>query len=1070
MLKAGPAAGATATFRMQGNGEAKSASYHITDLDWKLRVFYSRTAVRQRLFRWKSKATSKGRFKSTPQQNPVFLSHLHISLMFRVGLTRLLRPLYSNSLRRLCSGCVSPVPLLSAAASLPKSIARMADPLEICIPNVGVYVKEAALKSALEAAGVKGMVCVHKLTMRSDAYIVFTDDASRDTSLPLIRTVVIRGSKLSPKPSTGANSIPAYKRLGDAAPPPPKRPRGDGAAPAPTGAPPRSLADAVTPWHTVPYEEQLARKEAAMRAVLQAVSARLASHAIRNVKTVPNFVSRKLKKFADAAVAKARDEEAHPAAKAPARAATAEAGAGSSASAAEGGAGSAAGAGAGAGDATGVLPAVGQKRKIAAVDADAGGDAEPPAADASVAPAEAAADATEGQAVRSDAAADAAMKAYADDAAAAADAGAATGANGPDAAASAATGGAAADGAGGSGAGAAAAAAAAKPKFGNTHPHPLSNLRADLAALLPPWLLPLLPTESEACPVRAITPSPLQSAYRNKAGLTVARDAAGRTCAGHRTGAYSEGTAVTAPGPDCMLYSPGMSALAHHVNSAFFATTPLAPVDLHFQGDRSVLASGAAGVWHTLTLREAWGTGEMMVVLLTRPIRAVAKAPAAASVSGASAGAGAAAADAAGAGADAVAAPEEAADAEAAVDGAPAAGAGAGASSSAASASPSAPAAGPTDAELAERVAAYEAELARFASLVHGWRPAGVAADAPVSPSAPKVVSVMLQEWDGAASAPPQNHPHRVLAGQAHIVETMCGGLRFCISPGAFFQVNTPGADVLYGMVRNLAVHGAAGAEMPPVFTPVAGADASAAGGSNASSSSGAGAAGSPTAVAAATTALADVCCGTGTIGLACARDFARIVGVELSSEAIDDAKRNAALNGIPNAVFLCERAENVMKDVLDRASAPLPSAATPAGAAAAAGAGAAAEGSSSSATAASAAAEGGAGGADAAAAAAAAAAALAVQRVVAIVDPPRAGLHATVIKALRTSRHVKRLVYVSCNPSGTFIDDAVKLCTPQEANSAFARGPAFRPVLAAPMDMFPQTAHTELVCLFERD
>lgn len=382
-------------------------------------------------------------------------------------------------------------------------------------------------------------------------------------------------------------------------------------------------------------------------------------------------------------------------------------------------------------------------------------------------------------------------------------------------------------------------------------------------------------------------------------------------------------------------------------------------------------------------------------------------------------------------------------------------------------------------------MAAYEAELARFASLCHGWRPAGVAADAPVSPSAPKVVSVMLQEWDGAASAPPQNHPHRLLAGQAHIVESMCGGLRFCISPGAFFQVNTPGADVLYGMVRNLAVHGAAGAEMPPVFAPhVASGDADAAG---SSSSSGAGAgASSHTAVAAATTALADVCCGTGTIGLACARDFARVVGVELSSEAIDDAKRNASLNGIGNAVFLCERAENVMKDVLDRASAPLPgssasgasgahgASAAPAGA----GAGAGGAGADAASPAAAAGPEEAAGAAAVAAPAAAppatatapAAAAVTVQRVVAIVDPPRGGLHASVIKALRTSRHVKRLVYVSCNPSGTFIDDAVKLCTLQEANSAFARGPAFRPVLAAPMDMFPQTAHTELVCLFERD
>jgi tRNA (uracil-5-)-methyltransferase len=36
--------------------------------------------------------------------------------------------------------------------------------------------------------------------------------------------------------------------------------------------------------------------------------------------------------------------------------------------------------------------------------------------------------------------------------------------------------------------------------------------------------------------------------------------------------------------------------------------------------------------------------------------------------------------------------------------------------------------------------------------------------------------------------------------------------------------------------------------------------------------------------------------------------------------------------------------------------------------------------------------------------------------RIVGIVDPPRSGLHPTVIKALRTCKGLDRLVYVSCN------------------------------------------------------
>ncbi|RYY34579.1 hypothetical protein EON62_03165, partial [archaeon] len=97
-------------------------------------------------------------------------------------------------------------------------------------------------------------------------------------------------------------------------------------------------------------------------------------------------------------------------------------------------------------------------------------------------------------------------------------------------------------------------------------------------------------------------------------------------------------------------------------------------------------------------------------------------------------------------------------------------------------------------------------------------------------------------------------------------------------------------------------------------------------------------------------------------------------------------------------------------------------------------------------------------------------AAAPGVSRVVAIVDPPRGGLHPSVIRALRTCKPLKRIVYVSCNPSGSFVEDAVKFCTPQDKRSAVAHGPAFRPVVSIPVDLFPHTPHTELVTLFERD
>ena len=91
------------------------------------------------------------------------------------------------------------------------------------------------------------------------------------------------------------------------------------------------------------------------------------------------------------------------------------------------------------------------------------------------------------------------------------------------------------------------------------------------------------------------------------------------------------------------------------------------------------------------------------------------------------------------------------------------------------------------------------------------------------------------------------------------------------------------------------------------------------------------------------------------------------------------------------------------------------------------------------------------------------------ITRVVAILDPPRGGVHMDVIRALRTCKLIKRIVYVSCNPTGSFVEDAVRLCTPQEEKSGFARGPAFHMVGSVPVDLFPHTHHTELVTLFER-
>ncbi|KAL0436440.1 UNVERIFIED_CONTAM: Zinc finger CCCH domain-containing protein 24 [Sesamum radiatum] len=114
-------------------------------------------------------------------------------------------------------------------------------------------------------------------------------------------------------------------------------------------------------------------------------------------------------------------------------------------------------------------------------------------------------------------------------------------------------------------------------------------------------------------------------------------------------------------------------------------------------------------------------------------------------------------------------------------------------------------------------------------------------------------------------------------------------------------------------------------------------------------------------------------------------------------------------------------------------------------------------------------------------------------KNVVAIVDPPRVGLHPTVIKVLRTQSRLRRLVYISCNPE-SLVANAIELCTPSldktekgtnknnrgwknMSSAGLARHRAksmpnsepFKPVKSMAVDLFPHTPHCELVMLLER-
>ena len=81
-------------------------------------------------------------------------------------------------------------------------------------------------------------------------------------------------------------------------------------------------------------------------------------------------------------------------------------------------------------------------------------------------------------------------------------------------------------------------------------------------------------------------------------------------------------------------------------------------------------------------------------------------------------------------------------------------------------------------------------------------------------------------------------------------------------------------------------------------------------------------------------------------------------------------------------------------------------------------------------------------------------------------IDPAREGLHPDVIKALRSTKEIQRLVYVSCNPTGSLVKDTAMLCCP--ATKKY-KGLPFKPTRAQPVDMFPLTPHCEMVMTFDR-
>ena len=137
-----------------------------------------------------------------------------------------------------------------------------------------------------------------------------------------------------------------------------------------------------------------------------------------------------------------------------------------------------------------------------------------------------------------------------------------------------------------------------------------------------------------------------------------------------------------------------------------------------------------------------------------------------------------------------------------------------------------------------------------------------------------------------------------------------------------------------------------------------------------------------------------DLYTGVGTMAHLLARAAHQVVGVDIIPEAIEDARMNASLNNLHNVSFYAGDMKDFIPILMQ--TNPYPD--------------------------------------------------------VIVTDPPRAGMHATVIEAL-LQLSPKKIIYVSCNPA-------------TQARDLQMLQVQYTLVQSQPIDLFPHTSHVENVAL----
>ncbi len=140
-----------------------------------------------------------------------------------------------------------------------------------------------------------------------------------------------------------------------------------------------------------------------------------------------------------------------------------------------------------------------------------------------------------------------------------------------------------------------------------------------------------------------------------------------------------------------------------------------------------------------------------------------------------------------------------------------------------------------------------------------------------------KIVGILHTKNDSVADIV-QSDETVTLYGQDYFYEELLG-LKFRITQFSFFQTNTYGAEVLYGMAREFI--GSLSEKKDKV--------------------------------------VFDLYSGTGTIAQMMADVAGKVIGVEIVEEAVEAAKRNACLNGLDNCQFIAGDVLKVLDEIEEK-------------------------------------------------------------------------------------------------------------------------------------------------------